>query len=427
MILLLVVLFFIMCFLRVPIAFALSFSSLIVIWRLGISFQQVVVHTLKGLESFPLLAVPFFLLSGALMTESKMAEQLLRFSNAIVGRFRGGLAHVNVLVSMIFAGVSGSSTADTSGVSGLLVPPMIKEGFSPEFTAAITAASSVMGNIIPPSIYMVMYGSMAGVSVGALFLAGFIPGVLVGLSQMWLAYREAKRTGLEAHEGVPLKGVAKEFVLSIPVLMVGVIIVGGVIGGVFTPTEAAAISVVYILVMSVLVYKTIRPSELPAILIRGGRSYALTLFLIASASVFGWLIAYLDGPRMVSQWMMRISSNPRVILLLVSGMLLITGTFLSEIATIMIFTPLFTRLAQLCGIHPIQMGIVVVMMLCLGLVTPPYGVCLLIAADMADVNLMTATRATLPFIVAFLAIVAIVIFWPDLVLVIPRLVMPRFV
>lgn len=422
MLIFLIVLFLALCLLRIPVPFSLALSSLAMLFILDLSTQQLVIQLYKGLGLFPLLAVPFFLLVGNLMNSAKITDDLVTFSQAIVGRIRGGLAHVNVLVSMVFGGISGSSTADTSAVGSVLIPSMKKDRYSGAFAAAITCASSTMGNIIPPSLYMIIYGSMAGVSIEKLFMAGIVPGILIGLTQMIYSYYYARKNDIPKAEKIEPSRAIKIFGKTIPALLLIFLVIGGITFGFFTATEASVVAVIYTLFLALLYYRTIRPKQLPGIFYDTAVSYSAILFTIASATIFSWLIAYMDGPEIVANWIESVSTNPIVLLLIISGILLIVGTFMSEIATIIIFTPIFLQIQELGGIDPVHMGVVVVMMLCLGLVTPPYGVCLLIASKISGDRMLTVTKALIPLILIFLLVVFLIILIPDIALFIPNMI-----
>jgi len=418
----LLIVFLLLCALRVPIAFGLGISSFVVILMMGVSTQQIVIQIFKGLGLFPLLAIPFFLLAGHLMNYAKITDDLVKLAQALVGRIPGGLGHVNVLTSMLFGGISGSSTADVSATGAVLIPAMKRDGYSPAIAAAITAASSTMGNIIPPSLYLIVYGSLAGVSIKSLFLAGIIPGILIGLSQMVWVYFHARKRNIGIAEKVSLKETGKTFLFTAPALFLVVIIIGGITFGIFTATEAAVIAVLYTLFLGIFYYRTINVMQLPKIFIETSQMYGSILFTIASASIFGWLVAYLGAPELVGDWVEGVSSNPIVLLSMVALLLLVLGTFMSEIATIIIFTPIFLQIQELGNIDPVHMGLVVVMTLCLGLVTPPLGICLLIASKIAEVRFMTAVKAALPLIAVFMVMVFIIILLPGIVLFIPNMV-----
>lgn len=419
-------LFFLFCILRVPLPFGLAGSALVIALQIGIDTRQIVVQMYRGVELFVLLAIPFFLLVGEIMNEAKITRDLVNAAELFVGRVRGALGHINIVVSMVFAGISGSSTADTAAVGSVMIPAMVDKGYSKRFSAAITAASSTMGNLIPPSLYMVIYGSFAGVSIEKLFLAGVVPGVLVGISQMVFVYFHAKRDDIDllsTTSSVESKPQSR-FIVALKVLpaaFTGVLVVGGMVLGWFTATEAAAIAAVYCLFLSLMYTRSLDMKLFSRAFAKTSYTFSAILFTIAGAAAFGWALAYLGGPRIISNAVVGITTNGTFVLFIVAGFLLILGTFLSEIATIVIFTPIFLSLQQVADIDPILMGVVVVMMLCLGLITPPYGICLLLASQIADVNFGSASLAVLPFIFLFLLIVLLVILFPSVALFLPHL------
>ena len=423
----LVVGFFVLCIIRIPIPFALGLSALFVLLYEGISLRQMVLNMMRGIDLFPLLAIPFFILAGQIMNKSDITERLVSFSRALVGHIRGGLAHVNVVVSMFFAGISGSSTADTAGVGSVLIPAMKMAGYPANFSVAITAMSSTMGNIIPPSIYMVIYGAMGGTSIGALFLGGAIPGVMVGLSQMILAYYLARRHNYPAETPMVWRERARAAQRAALAILVPILVIGGIVSGLFSPTEAAAVLVVYCLVISLGPYRSLSWSDIPQILLEAGKAASIPMFTVACAAIFGWIIGYLRGPELVAQHIEGLTTNPASIITLLVFFLLLLGTFLSEIATIIIFLPIIQRLGDLAGMHPIQLGVLVVMVLSLGLVTPPYGICLLISCGIGKVNVLQAFYECLLFVLLFLGIITVVAIFPELTLWLPRILMPTFV
>lgn len=424
--LILIVSFFVLCLVRIPIPFALGLSALFVLLHEGISLRQMVLNMMRGIDLFPLLAIPFFILAGQIMNKSDITDRLVTFSRALVGHIRGGLAHVNVVVSMFFAGISGSSTADTAGVGSVLIPAMKRAGYPSGFSVAITAMSSTMGNIIPPSIYMVVYGAMGGLSIGALFLAGAIPGILVGLSQMGLAYYLARRHNYPAEAPMAWRERAKAGQRAALAVLIPIMVIGGIVSGLFSPTEAAAVLVVYCLFIALGPYRSLSWRDLPQVFLDAGKAAALPMFTVACAGIFGWLIGYLRGPDMVAKHIEGLTTNPAMILVLLIFFLLLLGTFLSEIATIIIFLPIIQRLGDLAGLHPIHLGVLVVMVLSLGLVTPPYGICLLISCGIGKVSVLQAFYECVAFVLLFLGIIALVAVIPDLTLWLPRALMPEF-
>ncbi|MBS4020956.1 MAG: TRAP transporter large permease [Dethiobacter sp.] len=418
--------FFVMIILKIPVAFALALSSMVTIHYLGLSFISVINHMYSSVNSFTLLAVPFFLLLGQLMNDGGVTDRLVKLSDALVGHIRGGLGHINVMVSMLFAGLSGSAAADTAGIGAMLLPAMKKANYDVPYSAAVTAASSTLGVIIPPSIMMVIYGSVGQVSIGALFLAGFVPGVLIGLSQMGYTYYFAKKKGYLPTARKSLREMGVAFIRAIPPLILPIIILGGITGGVFTATEAAAVSVVYGLILMGIFYRSIKLKDMPRLLSEAVIGYSLPMLAVGSAGVMGWLIAYLNAPAMVLSFISGITQSPFGISLLIVAFLLIIGTFLSPITAIIIFLPIVQGLGNAAGIAPVHLGIIVVLTLSLGMVTPPYGICLLIASQIAEVPAPRVFMATLPLILLTLVIIVAGILMPGLFMFLPRLFMPQF-
>ncbi|NLB83816.1 MAG: TRAP transporter large permease [Synergistaceae bacterium] len=416
--------FFLFIAIRVPVAFALAMSSLAVILQLELPFMSMINQMFTGINSFPLLAVPFFLILGRLMNDGGITERLLQVSNAWVGHIKGGLGHVNVLVSMLFAGLSGSSAADTAGVGGMLIPAMIKSGFDRDYTVAITASSSVLGVIIPPSIMMVLYGAMGQVSVGALFLSGVVPGVLIGFTQMLYTYYISKKRNYPALPRVNYKERVVTTFKAIPPLTVPLIILGGITAGIFTATAAAAVALLLGIVLVYGVYRDAPWRELPAIFSEGVVMYSLALFAVACACVMGWLIAYLDAPVMIANFMLGITTSYLGIYTLLVIFLLIIGTFLSPVASIIIFLPIIQGMGNAAGIHPIHLGIIVCLTLALGQITPPYGICLLIACQIGEISIPRAFLATLPILFLAIGVIFLGIIFPNLFLFLPKLLMP---
>lgn len=416
--------FVLFIFLRVPVAFALGASSLLTIATLGLPFVSVINQMYSSIDSFPLLAVPFFLLLGRLMNHGGITDRLVKLSEALVGHIKGGLGHVNVLVSMLFAGLSGSAAADTAGIGAMLIPAMRKAGFDRGYSVAVTAASSTLGVIIPPSIMMVIYGAVGQVSIGALFLSGVVPGVLIGLSQMGYTLFVAHRFGYPRKQRRPFRAIGREFVRAIPPLILPLIILGGIIGGIFTATEAAAIAVVYGLLLMMVGYRSIEFRDIPKLFADAVVEYSLPMLAVASAGIMGWLIAYLNAPTAVAEIITSLTGSPVGIFIMIVLFLLIIGTFLSPITAIIIFLPIIQELGNTFAIDPIHLGVIVVLTLSLGMVTPPYGICLLIAAQIGGISAPRAFVAVLPLIALGLLIIVTGILIPDLFLFLPRMVMP---
>jgi len=419
--------FFLLCILKVPIAFSLAASSLLTMLYVDLPLGVFVNQIYQGLNLFALLAVPFFLMVGYLMNSGKITNRLINLSQNIVGHIRGGLAFVNVIVSMLFAGVSGSSAADTAGVGSILIPAMYEEGYDKEFSVAITAASSTMGVIIPPSIYMVVYGAVGGVSIGALFLAGIVPGVLIGLSQMSYSYYLARKRDYPRNPTPTFEKFIDSFKKAFLPLLMPLIIVGGVIGGIFTATEAGAVAVVYGLILILIIYRSIKIKDLPKLIREAALFFPIPLFAITAAGLFGWLVTYLNGPKYLTSLFNYLNLGPEMTLLVLAFILILVGTFMSPVAAILIFVPLVKGIGQMMNYHPLHLGIVVIVSLSLGLITPPYGLCILIATGIGEVTIMQALKEILPLILLFILIIVLICFFPQLILFIPRIIAPTLI
>lgn len=414
--------------LRVPVAFALGLACVPVFWLEERLTPFLLMNEMfKSYNAFVLLAVPFFLLAANIMNAAGITDRLVRLSQALVGHFPGGLGHVNVTVSMLFAGISGSSTADAAGIGSLLIPQMKKQGYSSSFTVAITACSSVMGVIIPPSILMVVWGGLMTVSIGGLFLAGVVPGVLIALSMMGTVYVYAKLYNYPVFERSTFREVMRSVLRAIPPLMTPLIIVGGIVGGFFTPTEASAIAVVYSLALGALVYKTVGLRKIPAVLYNSARFAAISLFCIGTASAFGWLLAYFKIPLALVEYLSQFGIGPISTGLIVAGAFLFIGMFIDAIPAIIILGTVLWPLAEFAGMHPIHFAIIGVISLAFGLVTPPYGLCLLIACAIGEIKLNQALRDVAIVLVPMLGVLLLVIMLPQMILALPKLLMPKFV
>lgn len=424
---LLVLIFLFLLFIGMPIAYDLGIVSLVGIMILGnIPAITVAQKMFSGLNSFVLLAVPLFILAANLMNRGKISEQLVNVAIAMVGHLKGGLGHANVLVSMIFAGISGSSQADTAGIGKILIPSMIDNGYTREEAVGVTAASSTIGVIIPPSIPMVIYGSLASASVGALFLGGLIPGVMIGLVQMLIVYLHAKKYNYPSYERVKVADICRMIVKYIPSLLTPVIIIGGVVFGIVTPTEAAGVACAYAMFLGCVVFKTIKFSELPEIFIETITMTAQSLFALATATALGQLLSYYNVSRLVQQFFVNNHMNWIVFLVLVVLFLLFIGTFMDAIPAMTLFVPVLLPVALSLGITPIHFGLVVVITLAIGLITPPYGICLLIAGSIAKMPVEKSFAAVMPYLVAIMFVLVIVAFFPDVILFVPKLIRPEW-
>jgi tripartite ATP-independent transporter DctM subunit len=420
--------FGILVLLRVPVAFALGLACIPVFFiDPRLTPFVLIAEMFKSYNAFVLLAVPFFLLAANLMNSAGITDRLVRLSQTVVGHLPGGLGHINVMVSMLFAGISGSSTADAAGIGSLLIPQMKKQGYDVPFSVAITACSSVMGVIIPPSILMIVWGGLMSVSIGGLFLAGVVPGVLIALSMMATVYVYAKIYGYPIYARSSLLDFARAFAQAILALMTPLIIVGGIVGGFFTPTEASVIAVLYSLLLGVFVYRSIGPRQLPKVLYDSARFAAISLFCIGTASAFGWALAYFQIPRALVAEIEAMGLGLYGTGIMAAVAFLIIGMFIDAIPAIIILGTVLYPVTQAVGMHPIHFAIIGVISLAFGLVTPPYGLCLLIACAIGEIPVIRALKDVAVILVPMLGVLTVVILLPDLILALPRLIMPKFV
>jgi tripartite ATP-independent transporter DctM subunit len=409
--------------LGLPIGHAMIAGSILYLLGSGLDMGTAAEQILNGLyTSYILLAVPLFILAAELMNTGSLTARLLEFCNALVGRFHGGLALVNVAQSVIFAGMSGSAIADAAG-SGKLMQKMMTEGgkYPASFAAALTAASSVIGPIIPPSIPMVVYGLVADTSIGYLFLAGIVPGLIMGAMQMAVIVAAARRRGFPVEAPVPLRALPAITVRAIPALLMPVVLLGGIYGGATTPTEAAAVAALYALLVSALLYRSVTPASLYASLLSSARTTASIGMLIAGALVFNYVVTVENIPDVVRTLLAGYSLSPLGFLLLVNLALLVLGCFLEGTTILLIVVPVLIPTAQTLGIDMVHFGIVVVVNIMIGLITPPYGLLLFIMTSIAQVPLGALVREVLPFLMAMLATLLLITLAPDLVLGLPRL------
>lgn len=420
--LLMAAIFVLLIFLGIPIAFVIGLVSLIGIS--SIPFAPNVTVFMKmfyGLNSFVLLAIPLFVLAANLMNHGQITKMLVDFCIAAVGNIRGGLAHANILVSMIFAGVSGSSQADTAGVGKMLIPAMIETGYDEETAVGVTAASSTIGVIIPPSIPMVVYSGLTNASVAALFIGGMVPGILVGLAMMAIVVYYSKKKNFPVYEKASRSELRALFKKSFPALLTPIIIVGGISTGWYTPTEAAAFASIYSMFISVFIYKTLTIRDLPMILQETLKLSSLSLFALATASALGELLGYYKVADYAAAFFAQYISNPHIFMFVVIAFFLFLGTFMDSIPAMILFVPVLLPIATRIGISPIHLGIVTVMTFAVGLVTPPYGLCLLIASSIADLSVERSLRGVLPYISALMLIILLVAVFPEVAFFVPRL------
>lgn len=414
-------------FIGVPIAFILGLIGLlhlVLTDQIGTFLPLVMGKMMHGAENFVLVAVPMFILAGNLMNASGITSRLIAFADTAVGCLRGGLGHVNVVVSMIFAGITGIATADTSAMCTVMVPAMEKQGYDKDFAVGITATSSVIGAVIPPSVQMVLFSVIAGVSTGKLFSSGFVPGIMLGLSMMALvAFFSVKRSYPVSCE-FSAKALGTNFIKSFLALSMPVVMIGGLIIGVFSPTEASAVGVAMATVIGLFVYKELKLKDLPQILWKSGRLSAAVMVLIATAAIFSWTLQMENVPQKVANLLMAISDNKYVYLLYVNILLLFIGTFMDITASTIILTPILLPIAMQLGIDPVHFGLIMVLNLVLGTVTPPVGIVLFVASTVTGLSIERVVRATIPFMIAAFLVLLITTYWEWGIMLVPNLLFP---
>lgn len=414
----------ILVILGMPVAFAIVLSSAAAILSLGadMPLTLIVQRIFTGIDSFPLMCIPFFVLAGEFMSGGNISQKLIDVANIFVGRIRGGLAHVNIVASMLFGGVSGSATADVSSIGTILIPTMKRAGYHDDFSVAVTATSATIGIIIPPSNAMIVYATVAGsVSISGMFLAGIVPGILVGLSLMVVAYILAVKRGYPTEPRRSGREIAKALVDGILPMLTFVIILGGILGGIFTPTESAVVAAFYAFVISVLVYRNVKFKDIPAMLLRCALTTAAVLFLIGASSIFGFLLAYARVPETIAAFMFSITTNKYLLLLIMFLIFLLIGTVMDLSPALIIFVPIFLPIAQQLGMGAIPFGIFIISALAVGLYTPPVGAVLFITCGIGKISIQHAVRAILPFMLAMVVVVLLIMYIEPITMFLPRL------
>ncbi|HYB43779.1 MAG TPA: TRAP transporter large permease [Candidatus Methylomirabilis sp.] len=411
----------------VPVAFALAAGAFVTTaFFTKISLASMVGQMFNGINQLEFLAIPFFLLAGDMMTSANITERLIRFAQVFVGHFRSGLAHVVSLSSMLFAGISGSMTADVAAISTVVMPYMKREGYDPAFSAALVAAASTIAAMVPPSIMAIVYGAVGNVSIAGLFLGGATPGVLVGVGLMIYSYFFGPPGIRKRRAGLGQMATATRAAL-LP-LMIPIIIVGGVASGVFTPAEAGMIAVVYIIVVLLPLMNRGHIRHLPRDFMEAAVLYSLPMSAVAAASAVGWLLAYLGGPDIVNGWIQAVAGDNRIVIMyLMVIVLTIAGDFLDGVPAIAIFMPIIVALTKLGHINPVHMGVLIIVSLAFGLITPPYGLILLLSSTLAGVPFTRALRQSIPLYGIFFLVITLIILFPEVVLWFPRLVIPQSV
>jgi tripartite ATP-independent transporter DctM subunit len=417
--------FFLLIFMGQHIAFAVGTATIITTLYLGIPLETIAQNMVKGINSFSLLAVPFFILAGEIMSSGGISRRLITLANALVGWFRGGLAMVNIVASMFFGGISGSAAADTSSLGSILIPIMKEQGYDEAFAANVTMASSIQGILIPPSHNMVIYAMAAGgVSIGRLFLGGMVPGILLGLALMIYSYFISLKRNYPVGDKFNLKNIIKATWNAGLGLGTVLIVVVGVISGIFTATESAAIATVYAFIVTFFIYREVQLSAIWGILARSIKTLSVVMLLIGTATAFGWIMAYLEIPSMITSSILGISKNPIIIMLVINLLLLVLGTMLNMVSIILILTPILLPIVQSIGIDPVHFGVIMILNLGIGLITPPVGTVLFIGSAISKVSIERLSKALIPFYGVMIITLLLVTFFPGLIMYFSNLMMP---
>ena len=407
----------------VPLFASMGLAGFAFVWMTGVPSAIIPQKIAQSANSFPLLAAPLFILMGNIMNSAGITERIFAFATACVGWLRGGLCHANILASVIFAGMSGSAVADAGGVGTLEIKAMKDEGYDPETAAAITAASATIGPIIPPSLPMVIYGVTADVSIGRLFLAGVIPGLLMAVALMAMVAEIARRRNMPRHPFPGIRDVWVAYKRAHWALMTPVILFGGMIAGIFTPTEAAGVATVYALVLGLFVYRDFDLKQLPRLVADTVETTGVVLALVMTAAAMAWCLSLSRIPQTLGPQIVELVGNPLIFLLVVNAGLLVVGCFMEALAAMLILIPILTPAAAQFGIDPVQFGLIFVLNLMIGTITPPVGVVLFITSRIAGISFEAMSRAILPWLVPLLAVLLLATLWPPLTLWLPNLVM----
>jgi C4-dicarboxylate transporter DctM subunit len=408
---------------RVPVVFSLALSCLtVLLWNGDISLMLLAQRTATGLDSFPLLAVPLFILMGEILNRGGCGEKLVEFSKRLVGGITGGLAHANIVASMFFGGISGVATADTAAIGSVLIPTMIKAGYDAKFSTVVTVTSSIIGIIIPPSIDMILYGWISGTSIVELFAGGIIPGILVGLSLMALSHWICMKRGYRSAEKFSFPKLTKAFFSALPALVMPILIIGGMFTGIFTATEAASIAVVYGIIIAVVFYKGFQFRDIPALILQVCSTVGSIMLLIAVCKTFGWILTAERIPHTISEFFLNNLPYPSLFLLNVILICLIVGTFLTPAAATIILTPILAPVSTTFGIDPVHFGLVLVCSVAIGHVTPPVALTLYIGAGISGVPVSDLIKPLMPFLLVLVLVTLAVAYIPPLTLFLPSLI-----
>ncbi|MDR1731629.1 MAG: TRAP transporter large permease [Synergistaceae bacterium] len=415
--------FVVFLFMGIPVAFSLGLSSLLYLMGAGIPLSVIPQRMFAGINSFTLLCVPGFILAGNLMNQGGISDRIVRFSNALVGHIRGGLALANVVDSMVFAGVSGTAVADVSSLGAILIPAMHRDGYDMDFSCAVTASSSCLGPIIPPSMPMIIAGTLTGLSVGKLFLAGAIPGLLIGGFMMVITYWIAVKRGYPKYPKPTWRVFLREFFGGIWAIFMIVIIFAGILSGWFSPTEASVVACVYALFVGLVIYRDLHIKDVPRVLKESAIMSASIITLVAFANVFGWILASEQIPQLIAKTMLSLTRNKVLIILIINIFLLFVGMFMETIAALMTLFPTLLAVLTQVGVDPIQSAMICVLNLVIGLITPPVGVCLFVASSIGKISISKIVGANMPYLIVCLIVLLMVSYIPALSTWLPTLLM----
>jgi C4-dicarboxylate transporter DctM subunit len=422
MVWMMILLLFVLFLCGVPITFSLGVASLVGLLLMDVPLLVIAQRLWTAVDTFTLVAVPLFILAGDLMSRGGISRRLVDFAQALVGHFTSGLAMVAVVACMFFAAVSGSAVADAAAIGGMLIPTMIAQRYHPTFTASLVAAAGTIGPIIPPSIPMVLYGSMTSTSIAMLFAGGFIPGVLMGVSLMAYSFHIGKQRGYKGREQrATLTEIVRGFLNAFLAMLMPGIIIGGIISGIFTPTESGVVAVIYALILSLFVYRELDWRELPRIFYETGLLTGKILFILGTASIFSWILTVQGVPQQVAATVTSLRLGWVGTLLVINLILLVVGTFIDTISALLIFTPILLPLATSVGVDPIHFGIIFSVNLTIGMITPPVGVVLFVTSAIAKLTIREMMRDLTPMIFLLIGVLAVITFWSDLVMFVPNL------
>jgi len=423
-VLILVFSFVLFLLMNVPIAIAIGMATFLTVLSIGSDMTCFIIaqRMSEGIASFPLLAIPFFILSGILMGKGGMARRLIDFASSLVGRYKGGLSYVNTLTCMMFGSISGSATAAVSSIGGFMIPEMNKKGYGQAFNVAVSTTAATTGLMIPPSNVMIVFAVVAGnVSVAAMFMAGILPGILVGLMIMVVCCIISIKRNYGSGEKSSLKYIVTTFGGALPSVALIVIVLGGILGGIFSATEASAVAVVWALLWAVVIYREVSIKDMPNILLMCGKTTAIVMLLIGCSSAMSWILAIQNIPQNVSAALLNVSDNKIVIFMIINALLLFVGTFMDMTPAVLIFTPIFLPVVMKMGMHPVHFGMMLIANLCIGLCTPPVGTCLFIGCGVGKISISKVVGPLIPFFIAMIVALAMITYIPWLSLWIPRI------